>query len=314
MEPWFAALEEHEPSHLFALFSGGHDSLASTILAAAHPRFSAVVHINTGIGIEETRKFVRDTCREHGWPLIEMHPDAKTYRDLVIEKGMPGGPRAHNAMYYWLKQRQVRRLVAEHKQHSRDRIGLVTGIRLAESERRMSSVMAKPWHRIGAQLWLNPILDWTKADCARLIERRGFSRNIVVDLLHRSGECLCGALAHASEIHEIEAWYPKAAAELHRYEDLAREHGHLEDVWAGRLTVNRRQLRIDHPLCSSCEVRDDTPDHFEGHVAANIAKRNCPCGAVGPCANPRCHVRTGIAPGGALLKTGAANSQGTTDA
>lgn len=27
----------------------------------------------------------------------------------------------------------------------------------------------------------------------------------------------------------------------------------LEDVWAGRLTVNRAQLRFDHPLCIGCE-------------------------------------------------------------
>lgn len=84
------------PSSIFALFSGGHDSLCSTALAAKHPSFTAAVHINTGIGIAATREFVRETCAERGWPLIEMHPDAKTYRDLVIEKGMPGGPKAHN--------------------------------------------------------------------------------------------------------------------------------------------------------------------------------------------------------------------------
>jgi len=249
------AVEEHQPSHLFALFSGGHDSLTSTALAASHPAFTAVVHINTGIGIEDTRDFVRATCERQGWPLIEMHPDAKTYRDLVTEKGMPGGPKAHNTMYYWLKQRQVRRLVAEHKQHRHDRIGLVTGIRTDESTRRMGAGISIPVRVTGSQLWISPILDWTGADCNAQIDALGLDRNPVVDLLHRSGECLCGALAHHSEIRDIEAWYPAAAREIHAYEQLARDHGHLEDVWAGRLAVNRDQLRLDQELCQSCVGR-----------------------------------------------------------
>lgn len=248
-----AAVDEFNPSHVFALFSGGHDSLSSTAVAAKHSAFSGVVHINTGVGIEQTREFVRETCAERGWPLIELHPDGKTYRDLVAEKGMPGGPRAHATTYYWLKQRQVRRLVRDHKRGRNGRVGLVTGIRVDESERRMAAVMSQPVHRIGSQVWVNPILDWSAADCGRFIDGEGLRRNSVVDLLHRSGECLCGALAHHSEIREIERWFPDAAAELHDYERLAGEHGHLEDVWAGRLSVNRSQQRL--PLCSSCELR-----------------------------------------------------------
>ncbi len=254
-----SALDEavtlHAPSHVFALFSGGHDSLCSTALAAKHPAFTAAVHINTGIGIEETRTFVRDTCADQGWPLIEMHPDAKTFYDLVVEKGLGAGPKAHNTNYYWLKQRQVRRLVREHKQHPKDRIGLVTGIRTAESERRMNSVMAQPVHRIGAQVWVNPILDWRKRDCMDFMEREGLRENEVVVRCHRSGECLCGALANrANDLPDIELWYPKAAEAIRAYEHLARAHGHIEDVWARRLrNVSRQQLRFDHPLCIGCE-------------------------------------------------------------
>jgi 3'-phosphoadenosine 5'-phosphosulfate sulfotransferase (PAPS reductase)/FAD synthetase len=255
MTDWLTlAIEEHHPSHVFALFSGGHDSLCSTALASRNPHFTAAVHINTGIGIPQTREFVRQTCRDQGWPLIEMHPDAKTYRDLVVEKGMPGGPKAHNTTYYWLKQRQVRRLVREHKTGRKDRVALVTGIRTSESERRMAAVMAIPVHRIGAQLWVNPIIDWMSADCHEFMEAEGLARNPVVDLLHRSGECLCGALAHRSEINDIRGWFPETAQEISEYEELARSHGHLEDVWAGRLNVNRQQLRFDHQLCSSCEM------------------------------------------------------------
>jgi 3'-phosphoadenosine 5'-phosphosulfate sulfotransferase (PAPS reductase)/FAD synthetase len=247
------AVVEHQPSHVFALFSGGHDSLCSTHVAAQHPSFSGVCHVNTGIGIEETREFVRQTCREHGWPLLEYHPDGKTYEDLVREKGMPGGPQSHNTMYYWLKQRQIRRLVADHKQHRNDRVMLVTGIRRKESGRRMESTISVPVRRNGAQLWVNPILDWTKADCNAYIAEHGLRRNEVSDTLHRSGECLCGALASHDEIGDIERWYPAAALEIHRIEQVAVDAGQRSIKWAYRPPeVHRDQLDF-LPLCASCQ-------------------------------------------------------------
>jgi 3'-phosphoadenosine 5'-phosphosulfate sulfotransferase (PAPS reductase)/FAD synthetase len=98
------ALARHNPSHVFGLFSGGHDSLCSTHVASGHPSFSGAVHIDTGIGIRETRLFVEQTARRQGWPLHVYTPDAKTYDELVLDKGFPSGPKSHNAMYYWLKQ------------------------------------------------------------------------------------------------------------------------------------------------------------------------------------------------------------------
>jgi 3'-phosphoadenosine 5'-phosphosulfate sulfotransferase (PAPS reductase)/FAD synthetase len=239
---------------VFGLFSGGHDSLTSTSIAAQHPRFTAAVHINTGIGIEETRQFVRDTCKREGWPLIEMFPDGKTYEDLIMEKGFPGGPKSHNSMYYYLKQRQVNRLVREHKRGYWGRVVLVTGIRVEESARRTKAAIAVPALRKGAQVWVNPILDWSGVDCSRHIDAEGLQRNEVVDLLHRSGECLCGALANKKEIKEIELWFPKAAARIHELEDVARERG-LPCVWADRSPRTKKKT-IDQAalaMCVQCE-------------------------------------------------------------
>ena len=77
------AVNEYQPVATYALFSGGHDSLTSTAIAARHATFAAAVHINTGIGIEQTREFVRETCRANGWPLIELHSE-KRYEDWVL--------------------------------------------------------------------------------------------------------------------------------------------------------------------------------------------------------------------------------------
>ncbi len=87
-----AAVAAHKPVAVWAAFSGGHDSLVNTHLTSQHPAFTGVVHINTGIGIEETREFVRRVCGEFGWRLIEVYPPRITYEQMCLERGMPGGP------------------------------------------------------------------------------------------------------------------------------------------------------------------------------------------------------------------------------
>lgn len=257
-----AAIREHNPSHVFALFSGGHDSLCATAITAKHPRFTAAVHINTGIGIEETREFVRETCKREGWPLIELHADREeqTYEYIVGKYGFPG-PAGHPYMYRRLKERKIERLIREHKTNRLDRIVLSTGMRAQESVRRMRHADLAPtgngWRRVGAQVWVNPLRDWSKRDVNAYLEAQGLPRNRVVDLLHMSGECLCGAFARPGEMADIECWFPETAAYLHDLERRTEEAGILACQWGARPdSPNRAQLRAFPilPLCSSCEA------------------------------------------------------------
>lgn len=261
------AVLEHEPSHIFGCFSGGHDSLTATAIAASYPGFTSAFHANTGIGIEETREFVREVSEREGWGLVEHYPDRYTYRDLVLEMGFPRGPESHNRMLYYLKQRAIDRLVREHKTHHKDRIALVTGIRRQESDRRMNAAMSVPFTRDGAKLWINPIIDWTAVDCTEFIDwHPTLERNEVVDLLHRSGECLCGALAHHAEIEEIERWYPEAAEHIHRLEEEARQANLVDHRWAypsqapGKTWDEVHPSEVDTQLCNGCLARRWAPE------------------------------------------------------
>jgi 3'-phosphoadenosine 5'-phosphosulfate sulfotransferase (PAPS reductase)/FAD synthetase len=266
------ALREEKPSHIFALFSGGHDSLCSTHIASQLPGFSGVVHCNTGIGIEKTREFVRDTCEWFGWPLLEKHPDRFTYEDLLLGAndyyGFPGGPKSHMRFYYYLKQRAIDAVVRDHKTGPKDRIGLVTGIRKAESERRTLGNFSEPAFREGAKLWLNPILNWTEADKNAYMESYDLPRNEVVDVLHRSGECLCGAFTAKGELRMIEIFYPEAAARIRQLEtkvqaegkcgDRDEFRGPLSDVQSGCYWGRREREgnpdQLDFlPMCVGCE-------------------------------------------------------------
>lgn len=88
------------------LFSGGNDSTVLAHLFREHATHA--IHANTGIGVEATRQFVRDTCAAWGLPLIEKHPPpGSTYRELVLADGFPG-PAKHWKMYQRLKERALR--------------------------------------------------------------------------------------------------------------------------------------------------------------------------------------------------------------
>lgn len=245
------ALDQEPASHVFALFSGGHDSLCSTHVTSLHPAFSGAVHINTTIGIEETRQFVRFTSDQYGWGLREYRPPV-SYREIVLKHGFPG-PGGHLFMYTRLKERCIDQLVREHKARWKDRVGLVTGVRLSESSRRMGHV--EPIQRKGAKLWIAPILYWTDADKASYMERYKLPRNRVVDTICMSGECLCGAFAHKEERFELRTYFPETEAVITALEQEAEAAG-VHAKWGTRPPNRRAKPTMGGMLCSDCNQKN----------------------------------------------------------
>jgi 3'-phosphoadenosine 5'-phosphosulfate sulfotransferase (PAPS reductase)/FAD synthetase len=265
-------IDAHNPSAIYAMFSGGHDSICSTHLTSTLPGFKGVVHVNTGIGIEATRDYVRDTCERFGWFLYELRSESK-YEDLVLERGgFPSGPASHNSMLYYLKEKPLREFIQRIKTHRHDRIGLVTGIRVGESQRRAMAKMAVPVKRDGAKVWINPILEWDDKDKNDYMAANDLPRNQVTDVLHRSGECLCGALARREELQEIFDWYPKEGQRIIDLENEAKRRGIADHFWAMKSKVSAEQGELfESPLCVGCaqnyEVTTD-PNQIPAATAA----------------------------------------------
>lgn len=242
------AAMQYEPSHVFALFSGGHDSLCSTAITAMHPRFSGAVHINTTIGIEETRQFVIDSCKREGWPLKEYFPPV-SYEDICKKHGMPG-PGAHLYCYTRLKERCIQQLTREHKTHLHDRIVLSTGVRRSESVRRMGHVMQIK--REGVRVWVAPIIDWSDDDKNAFMIQRKLIRNPVVDAINMSGECLCGAFSRNGELSLIAENFPQTADKIRAIEAACRDRG-VHSIWGARPPKARSPKNME--LCFSCEAK-----------------------------------------------------------
>lgn len=262
------AISEINPIAVFGLFSGGHDSLSATYIASLHPSFTAAVHINTGIGVEATREFVRETCNTQKWKLLEYRawentksngePDPMIYDDIVKKYGFPGPPR-HGEMYVKLKERSLMRLErdigASGRGKCKKRVLYVSGVRKQESERRMGTVEELKIE--SRRAWVSPILDWSKLDTTLLIEQVQLKRNPVVDLIHKSGECLCGAFAKQGELEELKLWdiTRPVYERIKRLEKEVKEKGFQ---WGWEEKPPRCKIQKTQPgmLCHSC-VHDE---------------------------------------------------------
>jgi len=259
------AIEEHivsagkQVAAVVTLFSGGNDS---TVLAHL---FKDVVthaaHANTTIGIEKTRDFVRNVCEEWGLPLIERKPPRSSdhYRALVLDQGFPG-PGHHFKMFQRLKERALRQVRSELVTSRDQRVVFLAGRRRSESQRRSSIPLSE---RQGSVVWVSPLVNWTKLDLTTYRLMRGdVPVNEVSDLIHMSGECLCGSFAALGERDELTYWFPDVFAEI---EALEAEIADRDDIPAHRKTwgwgadpnvlkASRKPSKVG-ALCASCEDR-----------------------------------------------------------
>ncbi len=245
---------------IVTLFSGGNDS---TVLAHVfRERATHAAHANTGVGVEQTREYVRATCERWDLPLLERKAprEQDSYRAHVLQYGFPG-PGAHFKMFQRLKERaleQVRReLVTKPYQ---ERVVFLAGRRRTESDRRNN---VPEMERQGSTVWISPLVNWTKPDMNTYRLLQGdVPVNIVSDLIHMSGECLCGAFAHYGERPEISEWYADAFDEIAELEELIKDR---EDIkpwartwgWAGDPAVlaQSREKPKSGRLCQSCDTR-----------------------------------------------------------
>ena len=260
---------------IVTLFSGGNDS--TTLAHLFRDRATHAAHANTGIGIEQTRQYVRDTCAASGWriPLLERHPrEGERYEDFVLGRVRSANPRTRPdgkvypggfpgpAMHYFIYQRLKERALAQVRSELvanpwRERVVFLAGRRADESQRRAPLALKDPIERRGSIVWVSPLVNWTKADLhAYRRLHPDVPRNEVSDLLHMSGECLDGAFAHPGELEEIEMWFPDFVTGIHNLERqaLKAEVAPPEQCrwgWgAGKQTPSRAGA-----LCSSCTSR-----------------------------------------------------------
>jgi 3'-phosphoadenosine 5'-phosphosulfate sulfotransferase (PAPS reductase)/FAD synthetase len=251
------------------LFSGGNDS--TTLAHLFRREATHAAHANTTIGIETTRDFVRNACEEWGLPLIERKPPRKSdhYRALVLSQGFPG-PAHHFKMFQRLKERALRQVQRELVTNPRkERVVFIAGRRRTESARRAS---VPEMERRGSAVWVSPLVNWTKLDLNTYRLMAGdVPRNQASDLIHMSGECLCGAFAAPGERAEIDQWFPLALEEIRELEALIVDRHDIPEhrkTWGWGADPAKKALdgapSKKGALCSSCDDRFQATFDFGG--------------------------------------------------
>ncbi len=237
-----------------ALLSGGNDSSTLAHWLAWHGYIDELLFLDTGTGIKETIQFVRRFADYLGLPLQEWHAPPGAYEQMIItiSGGFPG-PAAHSIAYQRLKERPLADYLAYRKRghHRQSKILLMSGIRRAESAKRMR-IATKAIDADGVKLWVAPFLDWTRADLSVWREAHDIPRNPVADVLHYSGECLCGANAADGEFEFIQQFYPAAAKEILRLLRLADRLGIARARWGEN---SREPASATGPACGDCQMR-----------------------------------------------------------
>lgn len=73
-------------------------------------------------------------------------------------------------------------------------------------------------------------------------------------LVHMSGECLCGAMAKADELPEIEYWFPETGKYIRSLEVEAKRMGKPYCKWGhGARDGTAKPVG---PLCQGCEIKE----------------------------------------------------------
>jgi 3'-phosphoadenosine 5'-phosphosulfate sulfotransferase (PAPS reductase)/FAD synthetase len=245
------------------LFSGGNDSTTLAHLFRRDVDYFA--HANTTIGIEQTREFVRNVAEEWGVPLLErMAPrEQDHYRAQVLRDGFPG-PAWHARMFTRLKERALEQIQRELVNNPRrERVVFIAGRRRTESARRKRVPMME---RKGSRVYVSPLVNWTKLDLNTYRLLAGdVPRNQASDLIHMSGECLCGAFAAPGEREAIDEWFPLALAEVRELEALIADRDDIPEhrkTWGWGSDPAKKALdgkpSTSGILCSSCD------DRFQG--------------------------------------------------
>lgn len=263
------ARAEHDPIAVWCLFSGGHDS--SVLAHRCRHHYDGLAFIDTGTAVPGVIEFAHAFARWIDKPMRVLDA-GDAYRRLVlggtvrrngnIEHGIGfPGPAMHSRCYRALKERQLRTLLRQSKVgHSRRaRVLFLSGVRRAESRRRADR---PPIDRLKgtAAVFVNPLINWTDLDMRCYRRRHRLPESDAAALLHRSGECNCGAFASAAqERTTLKALYPEFFATIEALEAEAEAAGLRWCRWGGYDRNGKRATDVPKQapglLCEACDAR-----------------------------------------------------------
>jgi len=223
------AIKQYSLDKLYVLFSGGKDSVCVLHFIATNfpDKFAGAVFTNTGLGSQETRKFVINYCKEMGWKLYLTYPQEKErFQKIMLKNGFatPGSHRIwmgylkYHAWYYFSKWR---------KKELNENMAFISGVRKKESKQRnkIKAYTKKPTDVNATMVFIKPFLYKNGVELWDYFIENNLKKTPVYDWLNRSGECYCGAFTQPGDLKLMQKYDPLAFETIRRYEKLIQENG-----------------------------------------------------------------------------------------
>ena len=215
-------VKEHGRKRMYALASGGKDSMYVADRLVKMGRPESVVHIQINVGLKMTTDFLSDYCRKKGWPLAIIEPKDKfVFATHGLEYGFHSYG-IHSVIVANLKYITMRDYIL-----SEDREGhaLISGVRRYESKRRMTKFPA-PILRDGAMWFCAYAFYLSDSAIYGYVMKEGLAISPAYKMgFGTSGECLCGSFATHDEKMLIRQVDPHLAAYIEWLEDGIKRFG-----------------------------------------------------------------------------------------
>ena len=248
------AIEKYDPKIIAVMFSGGNDSMTVYQLTKVLKiPINVVIHCNTRTGIPETTEFVRSFMIKESVNYLEAD-SGSAYEDYLYRKGFFGvGISAHSYAYHILKATTFRKAIASIRKRRRNfNALLINGARKTESSNRQKKLTGSTNVDPGAKtnIWVNPMLDWTKNDCQNFLDYCNAPINPVTTLLCRSGECMCGTTQSMEQRKEASFFFPEWGSWLNELEKNVKcKHGF---GWGEHMPKSKPVKTEFMPACHNC--------------------------------------------------------------
>jgi len=272
---------ERDPNHIYAAVSGGDDSIVALYFAyhSPHIELDGIVHIETGIGVPETKEYVEKTADKLGLDFYAVgegnarYPH-ESYDFLVMKFGFPGAnPIAHSQIQSNLKDKPFNRFESTLDGD----VALISGVRKLESDRRydkLTDLAENGFKEVKNILWTSPIVEFSDADLRQYKDEHDIEENLVSATLNSSGECLC-TYEDRHRLTDLQTFYPHVAQRIFRLEFEVLEQvarGEVPEEYAlwchGSLDQGEYDARTDNDqgvlTCADCEDRCGTSQYEMG--------------------------------------------------
>lgn len=263
-------VDDHDPDHIYAAVSGGDDSITALHFAATSDiiDLDGVVHLDTGVGVEKTRKFVEAQCKKLGLDLVVLGNENarfghERYEHLVKSNGFPGAnPIAHSQMWKNLKDKPL----GKFRRNLDGELALISGVRKHESDNRYERLSHTGVQEVSNIVWASPLVEFTDKDLTVYRNHHNIDENPVAALLCTSGECLCGSYGDRNNLPLIKQYFPAVAQQIFQLEWDVLERvarGEIKEeyaLWAhGSVDAGEYSARTDANqtglMCSDCDER-----------------------------------------------------------